>query len=199
MRERRRDEISAPASSASSSAPLSMNFFERIPTSWLLTGAAVACLLLWAGPGWAQSADSPANGKLLFEDTPNVSGVPSLGTCTNCHANVQDRRTKIGGSAFADITFETAMSHFGGAISGNLGGAMGQFAALDAQQIRDIASYLADTPKVTATNLSSDHALPFVASASGVAVTQNLTISQSVATTSNLTITSVSLSAGSTA
>jgi hypothetical protein len=31
----------------------SMNFLERIPTGWLLTGAGFACLLLWAGPGWA--------------------------------------------------------------------------------------------------------------------------------------------------
>lgn len=30
-----------------------MNLLERIPIGWLLTASALACLLLWAGPGWA--------------------------------------------------------------------------------------------------------------------------------------------------
>ena len=30
-----------------------MNLFERIPTRWLIAGAGLACLVLWAGPGWA--------------------------------------------------------------------------------------------------------------------------------------------------
>ena len=37
-----------------------MNFFERIPIGWLLTAAVVACLVLWAGAGWAQAPAEPA-------------------------------------------------------------------------------------------------------------------------------------------
>ncbi|MBX3620254.1 MAG: choice-of-anchor D domain-containing protein [Rhizobacter sp.] len=165
-----------------------MNFFERIPTSWLLTGAAVACLLLWAGPGWAQSADDPAKGKLLFEDTTGQAPDASLThNCTNCHGSVQNRRTHIAGSNFADISFDTAMSHFGIAIANNAGGQMGQYTRLDAQQVRDIAAYIADTPKTSAAELD------FVATA----VNTN-TLSQTVdltnaATSGTLTITGVAI------
>jgi cytochrome c553 len=180
---------------------LTMNLLERIPTSWLLTGAAFACLLLWAGPGWAQDATI---GKRLFEDTPNESGVATLGTCTNCHT-LANRRDTIsqGGGAFADISFDRAMTRFGTAIGGNFGGAMGQFNQLGSDNIQHIAAYLADTPKLASTDLvdnGSSKVLPFVASASGVSVTKNITISHSVAPSNNanLTINSVTISAGST-
>ena len=78
-----------------------MNFLERIPTRWLLVGAALACLALWAAPSSAQTAGDPAAGKLLFEDTPNESGTVQLGTCTNCHT-VQDRRSRIATGTLAD-------------------------------------------------------------------------------------------------
>lgn len=176
-----------------------MNFLERIPTRWLLTGAAAACLVLWAAPGWAQTSGDAASGRLLFEDTPGVSGVAQLGSCTNCHANVQNRRSQVGGSAFADISFDTAMTRLGTAISVNVGGAMGQYNQLSAQQIQDLAAYIADTPKVTASGLTSSNTLAFAATAVGNAVTRNITLNHSVATTDNLTVTSIALSAGTTA
>lgn len=180
-----------------------MNFLERIPTRWLLVGAALACLALWAAPSSAQTAGDPAAGKLLFEDTANESGNVQLGTCTNCHT-VQDRRSHIAtgtlaGAPFADISFDTAMTRFATAIGGNFGGAMGQFSQLDTQQTRDIAAYLADTPKVTATDLSATNTLAFVASGVGNAVTKDITITHAIATTDNLQIANVSLGAGTTA
>jgi cytochrome c553 len=174
-----------------------MNFLERIPTSWLLTAAAFACLVLWAGPGWAQATDDPVDGAALFDDAPNLAPSASLThSCANCHGNVQNRRMRIGGSNFADITFDTAMTRLGAAIGNNAGGGMGQFSRLDGQQVRNIAAYIADTPKVTSTDLTSTNVLPFVATAVGNAVTKTITIRHSVATTSNLTITGVTLSGG---
>lgn len=176
-----------------------MNFLERIPTGWLLTGAGFACLLLWAGPGWAQATDDPVNGHALFDDAPNI--VPSANlshSCANCHGTVQNRRIQIGGSAFADISFETAMTRLGTAIANNLGGGMSQFSRLDGQQVRDIAAYIADTPKLTADALTANNTLPFVATAVGNAVTRNITIRHSVATSANLQITGVTISSGAT-
>jgi cytochrome c553 len=178
-----------------------MNFLERIPTRWLIVGAALACLALWAAPSSAQTTGDPAQGKLLFEDTPNQSGQYQLGTCTNCHT-VQDRRSQIAtgsktGAPFADISFDRAISHFGNAIATQ--GAMSQFKNLDGDQVQNIAAYLADTPKVTATGLSTSNALAFDASASGVSVTKNVTINHSIATTDNLKIVSVTLDTGATA
>jgi cytochrome c553 len=179
-----------------------MNFLERIPTSWLLTAAALACLLLWAGPGWAQSSGDPAAGRLLFEDTPGEAPAANLThTCTNCHESVQERRAHIApsGGAFANISFDTAMSRFGSAIQSNQGGAMGQYARLDSQQIHDIAAYIADTPKLTAPGLNTLGQLAFVATAVGNAVTHSITLTHSTATTDNLQITGISLSAGASA
>lgn len=175
-----------------------MNFLERIPTRWLLAGAALACLALWAAPSVAQTAD-PLLGQALYDDTPNVDGVPNtiINSCSNCHSAVQNRRTQIGGSAFADISLETAQSRLGNAIATR--SAMSQFQALSFEQVEHIAAYIADTPKVTATGLDALNALPFVSSAVGVALTRNITINHSIATTDNLQITNVSLGAGTTA
>ncbi|MBC7955896.1 MAG: c-type cytochrome [Cytophagales bacterium] len=134
-----------------------MNFLERIPTRWLLAGAAMACLALWAAPSSAQTSGDPAAGKRLFEDTANESGVfPQLGTCTNCH-NVQERRNRIATGSpantntpiFTAVTFDRAISRFGTAIGGNYSGVMGQFSQLSPTQIGDISAYLADTPKTS--------------------------------------------------
>lgn len=180
-----------------------MNFLERIPTRWLLTGAALACLALWAAPSVAQTSGDPANGKLLFEDTPGESGIGALGSCDNCHT-VQDRRNRIATGSlsenppFTPVTFDRAMTRFTTAIGGNYSGVMGQFNQLTDQQRGDIAAYIADTPKVTATDLSTTNTLAFVSSAVGNAVTRTLTINHSVATATNLQITNVSLAAGTT-
>lgn len=174
-----------------------MNFLERIPTGWLITGAAFACLVLWAGPGWAQATSGdPVNGKALFDDTSNASGIAFTGDCIGCHApGVQNRRIAIGGSAFADISFETVMTRFGSAI--NRVGAMAQFSQLGSG-VADIAAYIADTPKLTATGLTANQ-LAFTATAVGNAVTRNITLTHSTATTDNLQITGITLSGGTTA
>ncbi|MBT9527748.1 MAG: hypothetical protein IV105_21025, partial [Rhizobacter sp.] len=136
-----------------------MNFLERIPTRWLLTGAALACLALWAAPSVAQTSGDPVVGKRLFEDTGNESGMQQLGSCTNCHT-AQDRRNRIATGSnlqtpiFTAVTFERAMTRFGTAISGNLGGSMGQFNQLSSEQIGNIAAYLADTPKTSVAELA---------------------------------------------
>jgi cytochrome c553 len=166
-----------------------MNFFERIPTRWLLTGAALACLALWAAPSVAQD---PNSGQRLFNDTSNESGIGALGNCTNCH-NAQERRNRIATGSlsstpiFTAVTFDRAMSHFGAAIGGNYGGVMGQFSQLGEERIADIAAYLADTPKTSVAQLG------FTATA----VNTN-TLSQSVdltnaITSGTLTITGVTI------
>jgi len=179
-------------------SPYAMNFFERIPTRWLLAGAALACLALWTAPSVAQTSGDPVAGKLLFDDTPNQAGASSLThSCSNCHGSVQDRRTRIGNSAFADISYDTALSRFGNAIGSQSG--MSQYQALSTSEVNDIAAYIADTPKVTATGLTALNTLAFVATGVGNAVTRNITINHSVATPDNLQITGVTLSGGTTA
>ena len=172
-----------------------MNLLERIPTSWLLTGAAFACLLLWAGPGWAQTTGDPAAGKLLFEDTPGETGMGQLGACTNCHS-IHDRRNRIatGGTnssatpPFTAVSFTSASGRFGTAIASNYGGAMGQFSALNNTQFTNIAAYIADTPKLSVASLS------FSPSAINTnTLSQDVDLSNAV-TNGTLTITSVAIS-----
>jgi len=172
-----------------------MNFLERIPTRWLLAGAGMACLALWAAPSSAQTSGNPVAGKLLFEDTANESGVsPPLGTCTNCH-NVHERRNRIATGSpagtstpiFTAVTFDRAISHFGTAINGNYGGAMGQFSQLSGTQIGDLSAYLADTPK------TSSAALSFTASAINTnTLSQPVDLSNAI-TSGTLTITAVTI------
>ena len=178
-----------------------MNFLERIPTRWLIVGAALACLALWTAPSSAQTGDATL-GKLLFEDTPNAAPDANLThACINCHGSVQDRRKKISGDStaaggFADISYDTAIGHFGNAIATQA--PMSQFKGLDVDQVQHIAAYLADTPKVTADGLSAN-ALAFASAASGVSVSKTLTLHHSLATTDTLQITGTSLGSGSTA
>lgn len=129
-----------------------MNLLERIPTRWLLTGAALACLVLWAGPGWAQSSPDPVTGKALFDNTNEASGLNDFtADCIQCHSpGVQNRRTAIGGSPYADISLDTAMSRLGSAI-GRVSG-MNQFSRLG-DDLQHIAAYIADTPKTNGSAL----------------------------------------------
>ncbi|MCR5885332.1 hypothetical protein LRS03_21720 [Rhizobacter sp. J219] len=172
-----------------------MNFLERIPTRWLLTGAAFACVLLWAGPGWAQTTGDPAAGRLLFEDTPGETGLSQLGACTNCHT-IHDRRNRIatGGTnssstpPFTAVSFSSASGRFGAAIAGNYSGSMGQFSVLDNTQFQNIAAYIADTPKLSVNSLS------FTASAINTnTLSQNVDLTNAV-TSGTLTITNVAIS-----
>jgi hypothetical protein len=100
---------------------------------------------------------------------------------------VQNRRTKIGGSAFADIAFDTALARFTQAIGAQPD--MRQFNALDDQQVRDLAAYLADTPKTSAAQLD------FIASAVNVAATaQFIDLRSATATSETLHVDSVTIS-----
>ncbi len=119
------------------------------PKRRLLLAAAALCLALSAAPGWAQNAVA---GRALFEDTINASGINTLtGNCTSCHGSVQERRTKIGGSPFAEISLTLATNRLGTAIASQP--AMQQFQALSAEQIQDIAAYIADTPEISTDQL----------------------------------------------
>jgi len=149
--------------------------------------AAVACALLAVSPSWSQSSDSAVSGQALFEDTPNASGINNLtASCTNCHSSVQDRRSKVGGSVYADISFDRAMTRLTGALQGVAN--MAPFRALSNQQVRDLASYIADTPK------TSVAALDFSAGAVNTpTLSQPVDLRHAVATTARLRVESVSV------
>ncbi len=112
--------------------------------------AALLCLgLATASPAWAQNA---VTGRALFEDTINATGINTLtGNCTSCHASVQNRRTQIGGSPFAEISLTLATNRLGTAIASQ--SSMRQFQALSPEQIQDIAAYIADTPEISTDQL----------------------------------------------
>ena len=143
----------------------------------------------------AQAADDPVNGRALFENTPGTSGKAGITmSCPACHVNVQNRRSQIsvnsGGIADsnADISFDAAMTRFTQALTNQPD--MRPFQALDLQQVRNIAAYLADTPKTTPT---SETQLNFSAALNGNSVPQTVTLKHSTAVNvgENLQITSV--------
>lgn len=136
----------------------------------------------------AAQSDDAARGLQMWSDTPGVSGVNTItGSCSNCHT-VQNRRTAIGGSAFADISFDTAMTRLVNALQTQ--GAMQTFQQLPLQDVRDLATYIADTPKTTTT------ALDFTATAVNTpTAAQTVDLRHSVAPVGNasLSITSVTV------
>ena len=150
----------------------------------LLPAAAVLCLTLGATPAFAQSA---VTGKALFEDTINTTGINTFtGNCTSCHGSVQNRRTKIGGNPYAEISLTTASNRLGTAI-GSVS-AMQQFQALSAAQIQDLAAYIADTPETSTDQLN------FTASAVNTATAaQFVELKHALATTETLRVMSVAI------
>jgi len=142
--------------------------------------AGVASLLVVVLPAFA--ADSPTNGKALFEGN-------SVQPCTACHANVDNRRAAI--DPGGDLDFDFVLATFLNAIT--VQPQMSQFASgLSTQQKRDIAAYIADVPKarpnlvdfsVSGTNMES--------------APTTITFSNAVTATSSLTISSVGLSGSS--
>ena len=161
-----------------------------MPSSILARTALAAAL---ATSAFAAHANyNPATGKLLFEDTMNQTGLSFTGNCTSCHTNVQNRRAEIyfktGGGArdpFAAIDSETALNRIGYAL--NNVSAMKQFQVLDAEEMTDLAAFIADTPK------TSDTALSFSAGAVNVpTVSQNLDLSNGV-TFGQVTVDSVAI------
>lgn len=147
--------------------------------------ALVAAVLALASAA-AHADYDPAKGKLLFTDTINQSGLSQItGNCTSCHTNVQNRRTKIGGDQFAAIEPGHALDRIGSAL--NNVGAMKQFQALDADQLTDLAAYIADTPT------TSEAALSFSAGAVNTpTAAQNIDLKNGV-TFGQLTIDSVGI------
>lgn len=141
----------------------------------------------------AQTADDPVNGRALFENTPGTSGKAGITmSCPACHGSVQDRRAKIsvssGGLADsnADISFSAAMTRFTQALTTQPD--MRPFQALDLQQVRNIAAYLADTPKTTP---ESETQVNFSAALNGNSAAQTVTLKHSTAVNENLQVTSV--------
>ena len=145
--------------------------------SWLALGAVTGA-----------HAQDATLGKRLFEDTPNVSGINSLtGACTSCHGTVENRRIKIGGSRYAEISLATATERFRLAMASI--GAMNQFDALSVAQVNDIAAYLADTPTRSASQLDFT-----VATINTPSASQFVDLRHAVATTESLRVMSVAVS-----
>lgn len=145
------------------------------------------------------AADDALNGRALYEDTPGVSGINTLSaSCNNCH-DVQSRRRRIAGNvndatlSFAAIDFDTAMTRFVQAVQNQP--AMGPFGALSAQQARDIAAYIADTPKTTPEQIGARlPQLDFAPAAINSAATaQTVDLTAAVATSESLRIASVAI------
>jgi MYXO-CTERM domain-containing protein len=147
-----------------------------------------AALAITALVGTASArAQNAVTGKLLFEDTPNVSGINTLtGSCTSCHGSVENRRIKIAGDRYAEISLATATDRFRLAIASV--GPMAQFDALSVEQVQDIAAYLADTPR------RSVDRLDFTAVAINTpGVSQSIDVRHAVATNENLQVMSVAV------
>lgn len=168
--------IPHPSASASSTSSCTRTAF-----------AALFAFALVASPVHAQSSGDPVRGKLLFEDTPGTSGINTLGTCTNCHASIQDRRAAVADSTAQSpvISFETAMNKFGVALGRQQ---MQQFTALSADDRTAIAAYIADTPKVDVT------ALTFTAAATNTtSASQTITITSPMAPLGTLAVSKIEI------
>jgi mono/diheme cytochrome c family protein len=151
--------------------------------------AAVAALafaaLVGTVPAHAQNA---VTGKLLFEDTPNASGINTLtGSCTSCHGSVENRRIKIAGDRYAEISLATATERFRLAIASV--GPMAQFDALSVEQVQNIAAYLADTPRRSVDRLDLT-----AAAINAPGPSQSVDLRHAVATTESLHVMSVAVS-----
>lgn len=148
-----------------------------------------------ASPAFAQTpAGDAVRGKALFDNPAQASGNPGLATCASCHGSVEARRATIsqntGGAydPYASIEYETAMTRLVAALQGQQ--AMAAFRVLTAQQVSDIAAYLADTPK---TNPANETQLNFVAANNGFSTASPVTLTHARATTENLVVTDVSV------
>lgn len=113
--------------------------------------ATLLALAAATSPAWAQNV---ARGKQLFDDTAGTSGINTFtSSCAGCHANsVQNRRIAVGGSATAQIEPDDAYTAIVKAI-GSVS-QMTQFNALDPEDVRDLAAYIADTAHVDKTTLT---------------------------------------------
>lgn len=156
---------------------------RSVPASFLL-GLTLIC-----GTAQAQSAnDDPVSGRALFDNTASASGNAGLPSCTSCHGSVEARRSQLSGTgdSYADITFETAMTRFTAALANQPD--MRPLRVLTNQQVRNIAAYIADTPKTTPV---SETQLNFSAALNGNSAAQTVTLRHATATSETLQIVSV--------
>lgn len=154
-----------------------------LPASFLLG------LILLGGFAQAQTAsDNPVAGKALFENTASASGNAGLPSCISCHGSVEARRSQLSGTgdSYADITFDTAMTRFTAALANQPD--MRALRVLTTQQVRNIAAYLADTPKTTPV---SETQLSFSAALNGNSAAQTVTLRHATATSETLRVVSV--------
>lgn len=152
-----------------------------------LRSSLLSLTVLLATP--ALAVDDPLAGRTLFNNTPSSGKAGITLSCPACHGSVEDRRAHISGvgDPYADISFDQAMTFFARALQNQ--SAMQQFRALDVQQVRNIAAYLADTPEITP---ASDTTMSFTTTAiNTVSAAQTLTIRHAVATSETLTIVGV--------
>ncbi len=164
-----------------------------MPTVRVLSFALALSVL--AAPALAQTpAGDAVRGKALFDNPAQASGNGGLMTCASCHGSVEARRATIsqnsGGAydPYANIEFDVARSRFAAALQNQA--TMSPFRVLTAQQVSDIAAYLADTPK---TNPPSDTQLDFTAANNGVSTARTVTLTHARATSENLVVSKVEL------
>jgi cytochrome c553 len=148
---------------------------------------AAACAVVVSGAAAPVLAQDAVQGRRLFEDTINTTRLSTLtGNCTSCHGSVENRRIKIGGSRYAEISPALASDRFRVAVASV--SAMQQFEALSAEQIQDLAAYLADTPRV------NEAQLDFTASAvNTVTAPKSVQLAHAVATARTLRVVSVAV------
>lgn len=132
-------------------------------TPWVraLNALALVAATTAGGLVQAQSADV-ARGRLLFELTPEATGIGNLQRCQECHNNaarnaaldpVVERRRQIADSEFAAITPAQARTRL--STVGLNEPDMAQYrTTLSAQDLDDLAAYIADTPTTSIDSLA---------------------------------------------
>lgn len=152
--------ISSSSAFSTVSSTVSSTVFPPVSSSLhvaLLLRIVLSASLAAASAGSLAQTRNPVAGAALFNNTPGDGGL----NCISCHGSVQNRRQTISGSltsaaaGYAAISVDTAQSRLSLAIQNNAGGVMNQFNTLSINnEISDLAAYIADTPKVSATTLT---------------------------------------------
>jgi mono/diheme cytochrome c family protein len=152
--------------------------------------AAIALTAMLALPAAAQTGGDAVAGRALFDDTMAATGQSFSANCTGCH-DVQSRRAMLSGSnnPYGAVTWDSAAGRLVSAITGGVP-AMSQFGGvLTPQQVYDLAAYIADTPRTSAT------ALDFSASAVNTpSAAQDVDLRHAVAIDEPLEVVSVAIS-----
>lgn len=164
-----------------------------MPAARLLPLALAASLLV--EPVFAQTPPGDAaRGKPLFENTGIASGNAGLQSCTACHGSVEDRRSAIsaaignGADIHAQIGFDDARSRVVEALQNRQ--AMAPLRVLTAQQVSDIAAYIADTPKL---HPPAETQITLTAAVNGNSTAQVVTLTHGLTATEDLVVTDISL------